>query len=172
MGNKIVLIQARSLAGMTQARLAEEAGTTRVVISYLESGKRFATVATREGIEKALGMKVDWVGTRLQADGIRRGLLERYSGQERLEEMTFDEKKALLHWWFDGKEPDGVPYGIYVNKLEKERGAPIEYFLYGRLTGVRTVKGDEIDWDPEDSNTPRDSGSTSESSGNPGGKKY
>ena len=32
-----------------------------------------------------------------EADIIRRQLLEQYGGKERLEEMTFDEKRALLH---------------------------------------------------------------------------
>ncbi|MFC1896721.1 hypothetical protein ACFL0Q_08720 [Thermodesulfobacteriota bacterium] len=61
--------------------------------------------------------------------------------------MSFGDKKALLHWLFEGKDKDGSPYGIYVNRQGKGQGAKIDYFLYGRITGLRTAKGDDIDWD-------------------------
>lgn len=48
------------------------------------------------------------------ADKIRRMLLEQYGGKERLHEMTFDDKRALLHWLFQGKDHEGMPYGIYM----------------------------------------------------------
>ncbi len=81
-----------------------------------------------------------------EADNIRRKLLLDYSGPERLEEMTFDEKKTLLHWLFDGKDKEGTPYGIYVSKKDKE----IDYFMYGRITGLRTLKGDDFDYEGGD----------------------
>ena len=37
-----------------------------------------------------------------EAHIIRRQLLEKFSGKNRLQEMTFAEKKDLLHWLFDG----------------------------------------------------------------------
>ncbi|MFP3860124.1 MAG: recombinase zinc beta ribbon domain-containing protein [Bacteroidales bacterium] len=50
------------------------------------------------------------------AEEIRRSLLEKYGSKERIQEMTFDEKRELLHWLFDGKDKHGTPYGICVNK--------------------------------------------------------
>lgn len=67
--------------------------------------------------------------------------------------MSFDEKKALLHWIFDGKDSTGYRYGIYVNKKKKGQGQKIDYFLYGRITGLRTIKGDDINyqyWDEDE----------------------
>jgi hypothetical protein len=53
--------------------------------------------------------------------------------------MSFDEKKTLLHWLFDGKDSKGTRYGIYVNKKKKGQGQKIDCFLYGRITGLRTI---------------------------------
>ena len=67
--------------------------------------------------------------------------------------MSFDEKKTLLHWLFDGKDAKGTRYGIYVNKKKKGQGQKIDYFLYGRITGLRTIKGDDINyqgWDEDE----------------------
>jgi Skp family chaperone for outer membrane proteins len=77
-----------------------------------------------------------------EAERIRRELLEQYSGQDRLKEMTFEDKKQLLHWLFDGKDQKGTPYGIYINKTDKG----IDYFMYGRITGLRTLRGDDINY--------------------------
>jgi len=58
----------------------------------------------------------------------------------------------LLHWLFDGKDAKGARYGIYVNKKKKGQGQKIDYFLYGRITGWRTIKGDDINyqgWDED-----------------------
>jgi hypothetical protein len=51
------------------------------------------------------------------------------SGKGRLKKMSFDEKKTLLHWIFDGKDAKGTRYGIYVNKKKKGQGQKIDYFL-------------------------------------------
>ena len=83
---------------------------------------------------------------RKEAEGIRRQLLERFSGKARLTEMKFDEKRALLHWLFDGKDQTGAPYGIYINKIGKRKDQTIDYFLYGKITGLRTLKGNNIDY--------------------------
>jgi hypothetical protein len=55
--------------------------------------------------------------------------------------MTFDEKRALLHWLFDRKDVKGTPYGIYINKTGKWKYSEIDYFLYRLITGLRTIKG-------------------------------
>ena len=78
-----------------------------------------------------------------EAEQIRRQLLEHFSGEDRLQAMTFDEKKHLLHWLFEGKDGQGTPYGIYVNKRGK---GEYHYLLYGKITGLRTMKGANIDY--------------------------
>lgn len=85
-----------------------------------------------------------------EAEQIRRQLLDRFSGKGRLKEMTFDEKKTLLHWLFDGKDSKGTRYGIYINKKKKGQGREIDYFLYGRITGLRTLKDDNINYQDGD----------------------
>jgi site-specific DNA recombinase len=81
-----------------------------------------------------------------QADTIRRQLLERYSWKERLMEMTYDEKRELLHFLFDGKDDKGNPFGIYIETRGKGKEKRIDYYMYGRLTGLRTLKGDDINF--------------------------
>jgi len=88
-----------------------------------------------------------------EAEAIRRQLLEHFSGKGRLQEMSFDDKKQLLHWLFDGKDQAGKPFGIYVHKRGRGPGQKIDYFLYGRITGLRTLKGDDINcqaWDEDE----------------------
>jgi len=60
--------------------------------------------------------------------------------------MTYKEKRKLLHWLFDGHDEYGARYGIYITKKGKGRNAMIDYFMYGRLTGLRTLKGDDYDY--------------------------
>lgn len=81
-----------------------------------------------------------------EAERVRRQLLEHYGSEERLQAMSFDEEKQLLHWLFDGKDQHGTPYGIYVTKRGRDE---FDYLLYGRITGLRTMKGDDIDYYPE-----------------------
>ena len=79
----------------------------------------------------------------------RRRMLMLYFGSiERLEEMTFDEKREMLHTIFDGIDSEGTRYGIYITT--KAKGI-YDYFIYGRLIeGLRTVKGDDIDYYPDE----------------------
>ena len=65
--------------------------------------------------------------------------------------MSFEDRRELLHWIFDGRGPSGDRYGIYINKKGKGKEAVIDYFLYGRITGLRTLKEDNIDFFPDDS---------------------
>jgi site-specific DNA recombinase len=88
-----------------------------------------------------------------EAEQIRREFLLHFQSAEHLAEMTFDEKKSLLHWLFDGKGPDGKPCGIYVAKKGRGANQKIDYFMYGRITGLKTVKGDDINyqyWDEDE----------------------
>lgn len=81
-----------------------------------------------------------------EADIIRRQLLKRFHGKERLSEMSFDEKRTLLQWIFEGKDMKGTPYGIYISKTGKGKAAKIDYFIYGKIEGLRTLKGDNINY--------------------------
>ena len=106
-----------------------------------------------EQIQDRLDFMPDSDAIKADAKKIQFELRQKYSGQDRLEEMTFDDKKALLHWLFDGQDQDGKPYGIYINKTGTHKDQKIDYFLYGRITGLRTLKGDDIDyqeWDEDD----------------------
>ena len=58
------LREARSEAGLTQAELAKKAGVKDSTISALEDGKNAARNDTRRRIEKALGVRVNWLQTR------------------------------------------------------------------------------------------------------------
>ena len=80
------------------------------------------------------------------AERVRRELLERYGSKERLEEMSFEEKRELLHWVFEGKDKHGTHYGIYVSKEGSHKQQKVDYFLYGKVTGLRTIKGDDINY--------------------------
>ena len=67
-----------------------------------------------------------------------------------------EEKKELLHFLFDGKGPDGKQHGIYVTKHGKGPGVKVDYFMYGRITGLRTMKGEDINyqrWDEDEYKT-------------------
>jgi hypothetical protein len=63
--------------------------------------------------------------------------------------MTFAEKRELLQFLFSDKDRSGSPYGIYINKTGKSMDLRIDYFLYGKITGLRTLKGTDIDYDEE-----------------------
>jgi transcriptional regulator with XRE-family HTH domain len=56
------LRQTRLRSALTQEKLAELAGTTQTVISYLEQGARQPTPSVARRIEKALNTSVDWPG--------------------------------------------------------------------------------------------------------------
>lgn len=89
-----------------------------------------------------------------EANVIRRFLLEKFSGKKRLSEMSFDDKITLLHWLFDGKDEKGTPYGIYITVKDygktggrgRGREQAIDYFIYGKIQGLRTLKGDDINY--------------------------
>ena len=70
--------------------------------------------------------------------------MDYYGSIERLKEISFDDKRRLLHWLFDGKDRDGMHYGIYIKKASKDAW---EYFIYGEIvSGVRVLKGKNINY--------------------------
>jgi site-specific DNA recombinase len=73
---------------------------------------------------------------------IRLGLLDYFGSMERLQAMSFDEKRKLLHWLFDGKDKSGKPWGVYVWKIDK--GEFGFYIRASLIDGPLAVKGDDI----------------------------
>lgn len=55
----------RSVAGMTQAQLADKAGMQRSHLSRIEAGSLAVTLESIEAIARALGMTVDLIDPRL-----------------------------------------------------------------------------------------------------------
>lgn len=86
------------------------------------------------------------------ANTVRRELLEKYSGGDRLNEMTFEEKRNLLKWFFSGKDNDGKEFGIYISKRGQGKSQMIDYFMYGKIVGMRTLYGDIINYMSGDNN--------------------
>ncbi|MBW1692719.1 MAG: hypothetical protein JRJ41_00910 [Deltaproteobacteria bacterium] len=87
--------------------------------------------------------------TKKEAEMIRLSLLYHFGSEDRLKEMSFQEKRLLLHWIFDGKDQKGNKYGIFVKRLDKDVWA---YYINGKLiSGISEVKGYNInyhgDWD-------------------------
>ena len=86
-------------------------------------------------------------GLEEQAEAVRLNLKQYFGSEERLQKMTFEEKRELLSFLFTGKDQSGTNYSIYV---EPNEDGSWNYFLYGRLiVGLRTIKGTDIDYDPE-----------------------
>ena len=54
---------ARQEAGLTQKELGEKAGITEVAVCLLENKKTVAQNETRRKLEKALGVRVNWLAT-------------------------------------------------------------------------------------------------------------
>ena len=65
-----------------------------------------------------------------------------FATEERLNEMTFEEKRQFLHWLFNGKNSKGTPYGIYIEKRGKSTW---DYLIHAKLvTGMKTLKDNSI----------------------------
>ena len=65
---------------------------------------------------------------------LKQDIAKKFSGPNWLEEMTFEDKRKLLHWLFQGKDEDGKPYGIYVTKEGKYKNADIEYSIHAKIS--------------------------------------
>jgi len=76
----------------------------------------------------------------------------KFSGKEHIDNMSFDQKRELLYLLFGGKDNKGMKYGIYINKKGEGKDAQTDYFMYGRITGLRTLKADDIEYFEEKEN--------------------
>jgi DNA invertase Pin-like site-specific DNA recombinase len=84
-----------------------------------------------------------------EAERIRMMILEKYGSKEHQEAMSYDDKRKLLHWLFDGKDQDGVKHGIFINATRRGKHQKVDYYLYGRIVGLRTIQGDDYDYNDE-----------------------
>ncbi|MBP1695614.1 MAG: hypothetical protein H6Q41_802 [Deltaproteobacteria bacterium] len=86
-----------------------------------------------------------------EAESLRRRLMMFFQSPDRYTEMTYEEKRQLLNFLFEGKDAEGIPYGVYIDKIGDDEW---EVFIYGcligdgqRTTGSFIIKGDELDSD-------------------------
>jgi len=64
--------------------------------------------------------------------------------------MSIDDKRALLHWLFEGKDDQGTAYGIYITISGNRNAKNINYFIYGKIIGIRTLKDSNINFVEDD----------------------
>jgi DNA invertase Pin-like site-specific DNA recombinase len=69
-----------------------------------------------------------------EAETIRIQLFEKYvDSPDRINEMTYEEKRQLLHWLFGGRDETGRRYGIYINAVGKGKDKSIEMHYHGKI---------------------------------------
>lgn len=78
-----------------------------------------------------------------QAHQIRKDFLEKYQSEDHLMEMTFKEKRQLLHFLFDGKALGGKQYGIYIDKKVEDDSTDLYYSVFGRLRTFRSLPSND-----------------------------
>ncbi len=85
-----------------------------------------------------------------EANSVRRLLLDYFGSKEHQTEMTYEDKRKLLQWLFEGRDKEGNNYGIYINATRQGKKQKVDYFLYGKITGLRTMVGDNYDYNEEE----------------------
>lgn len=85
-----------------------------------------------------------------EANSVRRMLLDYFGSKEHQSEMSYEDKRKLLEWLFEGRDKEGTKYGIYINATRKGKNQKVDYFLYGKITGLRTMVGDNYDYNEEE----------------------
>jgi DNA invertase Pin-like site-specific DNA recombinase len=63
-----------------------------------------------------------------EAKKVRSQLLKYYKSPKRLNDMSYDEKWALLNYFFSGSDEKGKRFGIYVDKDDQ---GELTFFIYG-----------------------------------------
>jgi hypothetical protein len=77
-----------------------------------------------------------------QREEIKFELLKHFGSEQRLEEMTFEEKRRLLHWLFGGHDESGKPLGVYIDRQENDKWG---YSVSGRqFHGINAIKGNNL----------------------------
>jgi Skp family chaperone for outer membrane proteins len=74
---------------------------------------------------------------KLKAEGkkVRSKLLKYNKSPKRLNDMSYDEKWALLNYFFSGKDEKGKRFGIYIDMDENEKPT---FFVYGAYMLYKT----------------------------------
>lgn len=91
----------------------------------------------------------------IQADAqfIRRQYLQYFSSEERLKEMTFEERRQLIEMFFEGSDFSGNAHGVYVINLSEKfsRKRRYDYTIYSNLLlGTRKMAGRNYNAAPTD----------------------
>ena len=55
-----------------------------------------------------------------------------------------------MHWLFECNDHKGTLYCIYINKTRKGNSSKIDYFIYEKISGLRTLKGDNITYQEDE----------------------
>jgi hypothetical protein len=86
-----------------------------------------------------------------ESEFLRAKLMMFFQSSKRYREMSYEEKRQLLNFLFEGKDAWGMPYGIYIDKVEDDEW---EVFIYGcligdgqRMAGSFFMKGEDLDYD-------------------------
>ena len=103
-----------------------------------ETGKRITPKERerRERLKKELAtfehkreMLPDLETTKLEARRIRQGLQDYYGSEAHFNSMSFEEKRKLLHFLFDGTHPETEEkFGIYIQSRRKNE-KNFDYFI-------------------------------------------
>jgi len=75
---------------------------------------------------------------------IRLGLLDYFGSEDWVKDMTYEDKRRFLDWFFQGKDENGKAHGIYIKKTGPSRYA---FLIYARLLGgVMGLNQNQRDW--------------------------
>jgi len=73
----MTLFEARNKKNFSQMELAFKAGISQTQLSFIESGRAVPHPSTRRKLKRALGLKVDWIATRMGSTLTKGGFVER-----------------------------------------------------------------------------------------------
>jgi site-specific DNA recombinase len=95
-----------------------------------------------EILRSDLGTLPDIEEVKAKGELLRKFFLNKYSKGRSLKrfqanKMSFEEKKEIIHWLFDGKDDNGKPWGIYLKRVEKGKWI---IDIHARLTYINTLQ--------------------------------
>ncbi len=95
--------------------------------------------------QKELATLPDMDRVKRDAQKIRLGLMDYFGSKDWIEDMTFEDKRRFLHWFFDGRDENDNPYGIYVKKTGR---AQFAFLIYANLmAGIAGAELPDQDYD-------------------------
>ena len=78
----MTLLECRNKKNLSQTELSAKADISQAQLSFIETGRAIPHPSIRRKLEYALGIKVDWIATRLEGPLTRGGFLERTDAAE------------------------------------------------------------------------------------------